>query len=38
MRKDVYAQAVIEAEMRVIHAITGSDAREKTTEMFRKRL
>ncbi len=38
MRKDVYSQAVSEAELRVIYAITGSDAREKTIEMFRKKL
>ena len=38
MRKDVYSQAVSEAELRVINAIAGSDAREKTVEMFRKKL
>ena len=38
MRKDVYAQAVSEAEMRVVRAIAGSDAREKTTDMFKKKL
>ena len=38
MRKKVYSQAVLEAELRVIHAITGSDARDKTVEMFRKKL
>ncbi len=38
MRHDVYSQAVSEAELRVIHAIAGSDAREKTIEMFRKKL
>jgi ATP-dependent HslUV protease ATP-binding subunit HslU len=38
MRKQVYSQAVKEAEMRVILAISGADAREKTIEMFRNKL
>ncbi len=38
MRKNVYSQAVSEAELRVISAIIGSDAREKTIEMFKKKL
>ena len=38
MRKDVYSQAVYEAELRVVFAIAGSDARDKTIEMFRKKL
>ena len=38
MRKQVYSQAVKEAEMRVILAIAGADAREKTIEMFREKL
>ena len=38
MRKQVHAQAVKEAEMRVILAISGADAREKTIEMFREKL
>ena len=38
MRKQVYAQAVKEAEMRVILAVSGADAREKTIEMFREKL
>ena len=37
MRKQVHAQAVKEAEMRVILAISGADAREKTIEMFREK-
>jgi ATP-dependent HslUV protease ATP-binding subunit HslU len=38
MREQVYSQAVKEAEMRVILAISGTDAREQTIEMFRKKL
>ena len=38
MRKKVHEEAVKEAEMRVILAIAGADAREKTIEMFRKKL
>jgi ATP-dependent HslUV protease ATP-binding subunit HslU len=38
MRKKVYSQAIKEAEMRVILAIAGTDAREQTIEMFRKKL
>ena len=38
MRKDVYSQAVYEAELRVIFAIVGTDARPKTVEMFKKKL
>ena len=38
MRKSVYAQSVLEAELRVLYAITGEDAREKTISMFRKKL
>jgi len=38
MRESVYLQAVKEAEMRVIKAISGADAREQTIEMFRKKL
>jgi ATP-dependent HslUV protease ATP-binding subunit HslU len=37
MRESVYLQAVKEAEMRVIKAISGADAREQTIEMFRKK-
>ena len=38
MRESVHLQAVKEAEMRVIKAISGADAREQTIEMFRKKL
>ncbi len=38
MREDVKAKAVRAAEDRVIEAIAGSDARESTREMFRKKL
>lgn len=38
MREDVKAKAVRAAEDRVIEAIAGSDAREATREMFRKKL
>lgn len=38
MREDVKAKAFEAAEERVIEAITGSDAREQTREMFRKKL
>jgi len=38
MREDVKARAEAEAENRVIEAIAGSDAREATREMFRKKL
>ena len=38
MRDDVKAKAVRAAEDRVIEAIAGSDARESTREMFRKKL
>lgn len=38
LREKVYSQAVKEAEMRVILALAGTDAREKTIEMFRKQL
>ena len=38
MRDDVKAKAVRAAEDRVIEAITGTDARESTREMFRKKL
>ena len=38
MRKEVNSRAVSEAELRVIHAITGPDAREKTLEMFKNKL
>ena len=38
MRDDVKAKAVSAAEDRVIEAIAGSDARESTREMFRKKL
>ena len=38
MRKEVYSQAVAEAEKRVIIALAGLDAREKTVAMFRKKL
>ena len=38
MRDDVKAHAVRAAEDRVIEAIAGSDAREPTREMFRKKL
>ena len=34
MRKEVYSKAVFEAELRVIQAIAGLDAREKTIDMF----
>ena len=38
MREDVRAKAVRSSEDRVIEAISGSDARETTREMFRKKL
>jgi len=38
MREDVKAKARQAAEERVIEAITGTDAREATREMFRKKL
>lgn len=38
MREDVKAKALEEAESRVIEAIAGSDAREQTREMFRRKL
>ena len=38
MREDVRAKAVRSSEDRVIEAIAGSDARETTREMFRKKL
>ena len=38
MREDVRAKAVRAAEDRVLEAIAGSDAREATREMFRKKL
>ncbi len=38
MREDVKARAEAAAESRVIEAIAGSDAREATREMFRKKL
>ncbi len=38
MREDVKAKALSAAEDRVIEAIAGSDAREQTREMFRKKL
>ncbi len=38
MRQDVRAKAVRSSEDRVIAAIAGSDAREATREMFRKKL
>ncbi|MDP5219476.1 ATP-dependent protease ATPase subunit HslU [Ruegeria sp. 2205SS24-7] len=38
MREDVKAKAHAAAEERVIEAIAGSDARESTREMFRKKL
>jgi ATP-dependent HslUV protease ATP-binding subunit HslU len=38
MREDVKAAAEASAEDRVIEAIAGSDAREQTREMFRKKL
>ncbi len=38
MREDVKARAEAAAEERVIEAIAGSDAREATREMFRKKL
>lgn len=38
MREDVRAKAVRAAEERVIEAIAGTDARESTREMFRKKL
>ena len=38
MREDVKVKAVRAAEDRVIEAIAGSDAREATREMFRKKL
>ena len=38
MREDVRATAVRAAEDRVLEAIAGSDAREATREMFRKKL
>ncbi|WP_417250087.1 ATP-dependent protease ATPase subunit HslU [Celeribacter sp.] len=38
MREDVKAKAYSAAEERVIEAIAGSDARDQTREMFRKKL
>lgn len=38
MREDVKANAYASAEMRVIEALAGTDAREQTREMFRKKL
>src|SRR6056300_1328810 len=38
MREDVKAKAHQAAEDRVLEAIAGSDARESTLEMFRKKL
>ena len=38
MRKEVYSKAVFEGELRVIQAIAGLDAREKTIDMFKKKL
>ena len=38
MREDVKARAEAQAEDRVIEAIAGTDAREATREMFRKKL
>lgn len=38
MREDVHAKAIKAAEERVIEAIAGTDAREATREMFRKKL
>lgn len=38
MREDVRAKALSAAEERVIEAIAGTDARESTREMFRKKL
>jgi len=38
MREDVKAKAFSSAEDRVIEAIAGTDAREQTREMFRKKL
>ena len=38
MRVEVKEQAQIEAETRVIKALAGSDAREQTLELFRKKL
>jgi ATP-dependent HslUV protease ATP-binding subunit HslU len=38
MREDVKAKAEAAAEERVIEAITGTDARDATREMFRKKL
>ena len=38
MREDVRSKAIRSAEDRVIEAIAGSDAREATREMFRKKL
>ena len=38
MREDVRAKALRAAEERVIEAIAGTDARESTREMFRKKL
>ncbi|GAA3858607.1 ATP-dependent protease ATPase subunit HslU [Celeribacter arenosi] len=38
MREDVRAKAVEAAEERVIEAIAGSDAREQTRDMFRRKL
>ena len=38
MREDVNAKAIKAAEERVIEAIAGTDARETTREMFRKKL
>ncbi len=38
MREDVHEQAVSEAELRVIYAIAGTDAREKTIELFKTKL
>ena len=38
MKNQVQAQAIKEAEMRVILSLSGTDAREKTIEMFREKL
>ncbi len=38
MREDVHAKAIKAAEDRVIEAIAGTEARESTREMFRKKL
>ena len=38
MKKQVHAQAIKEAEKRVILSLSGTDAREKTIEMFREKL